>query len=389
MKNIIFIILILIGLAFAWLIKENSKPINKTSALELIKTTVQGDLKNAKNMTAAQILIHSDKLNIHENYSFSKTNTLPDGNTPFHIASIGKTFTATLIGILGDRGQLSIEDPISKYLSEDILQGLFVFEGVDYQKQVTIEQLLRHTSGVADYFEDPVTSGPMLGDLIINDKDHMWTPLELLAFSRDKQKTFSAPGKSAHYSDTGYILLGLIIEKVSGKAFHENLSDEIFTPLGMADSYLIFYSEPLNQPKKPLSQIWFKGTEVSTYKSLSIDWSGGGIITTPEDLLKFYKALREGKLITAERLAAMEVITGKFRAGIHLGAGIMEVRFEEFFFLLKGMPYTKGHIGVLSTHMMYDSVHDTYIIANFGSTEFMAQSFQLIIKILSTLNRIS
>ncbi len=386
--KIIFIILIIISIGLAWFVKENSKPLSKSAALSLIESTFQNDLKNAKGFSAAQLLIHSDSLNIHENYGFSKMGTSPDGNTPFHVASIGKTFTAALIGLLAERGKLSYEDPISNYLPESVLKNLFVFEGLDHQKEVTIEQLLRHTSGVADYFADPVTSGPLMEQLILEEKDHLWTPMELIAFSRDKQTAFSAPGKSVHYTDTGYILLGLIIEKVSGKTFHENLTDEIFTPLAMDDSYLIFYSEPRHEPKKAISEIWFKGTEISKYNSLSVDWSGGGIISTPEDLLKFYKGLREGKLISAARLADMETITGKFQSGIHLGAGMMEFRFDEFFFLLKGMPYTKGHIGVLSTHMMYDPVHDTYIIANFGSTEFMPQSFQLIIKVLSYVNRI-
>lgn len=385
---IITITILIIGAALTWLTIANSKAISKEEGLEFVKTSFQKDLKNAKNLSAAQLLIHSDKKNIHENYGFSKAGTPPDGNTPFHIASIGKTFTATLIGMLADQGQLSYSDPIANYLSPETLQGLFVFEGVDYKDQVTVEQLLRHTSGVADYFEDPVSSGLTMADLILNDKDRLWTPTELLAFSRDKQKSVSAPGKTTHYTDTGYILLGLIIEEVTDKPFHQNLNDSIFAPLEMADSYLMFYSEPKNQPKKPISQIWFKGTEISTYNSVSIDWSGGGIISTPEDLLKFYKGLREGRLVSPERLKAMEIITGEFRTGIHLGAGMMEFRFDEFFFLLKGMPYTKGHIGVLSTHMMYDPTNDTYIIANFGSTEFMQKSFELLIKLNSVLARI-
>lgn len=331
------------------------------------------------------MLIHSDTLGIHETFGGS---LIPDGNTPFHIASIGKTFTATLIGILADRGLLDYGDLASQYLSEEILSGLFIYEGTDYQKNVTIDHLLRHTSGVADYYVDPVSEGSPMATLIVTDKNHLWTPLELIAFTRDKQKAFSAPGKIIHYTDTGYTLLGLIIEKVSGKIFHQNLTDHIFAPLAMDDSYLVQYSRPLNQPQKPLSEIWFKGTEVSSFNSLSVSWSDGGIVSTPENLLKFYKGLREERLLSAPRLAYMETLTGKFQRGIHLGAGMMEIRYEEFFFLLKNLPRTKGHIGSLSTHMMYDAIHDTYIIANFGSTDFMPQSFRLMINVLSIISRI-
>ncbi len=361
---------------------------DKSSALIQLKAIFQNNLKNAKKISEAQMLIHCDTLNIHESYGFSKTETPPDSATPFHVASIGKTFTATLIGILADRGALAYSSPISNFLPEEILNGLFVFNGVDYQKDVTVEHLLRHTSGIADYYVDAVSDGSLMETLIVEDKNHLWTPLELIAFTRDKQNAFSAPGKHIHYTDTGYTLLGLIIEKITGKPFHENLSDEIFTPLGMDDSYLVLYSEPKNQPKKLLSKIWFKGTEVSTFNSLSVSWADGGIVSTPDDLLKFYKALREGRLICAERLAEMETLTGKFQKGIYLGAGMMEIHYEDFFFLLKGLPHTKGHIGSLSTHMMYDPIHDAYIIANFGSTEFIPQSFRLMIKVLSVIKGI-
>lgn len=395
MKTILTISMGVLAIALAGillLVKINSSPINAAKAKEIIQDLVRKDVQNSKDITGATVLIQSDKLNLNEIYSFERDSTdkvvAAQPDTPFHIASIGKTFTAVLIGRLQEAGKLKFSDKISSYLDEDTLKGLFVYEGVDYQAEVTIQQLMGHTSGVADYFSDPAYTGKPIEDLILTEPDRLWSPMDLVDFSRDHQKAINKPGAAYHYSDTGYILLGLIIESVSGKPFHENLKDEIFTPLRMDDSYLMFYSEPKNLPKREIAKIWFQGTEVSKFNSLSVDWSGGGIISTVEDLLRFHKALKGGQLISKETLSYMEDYNNKFRTGIYYGLGLMQYRFEEFFFLLKGYPRMTGHIGVLSTHMFYDEVHDAYIIINYGSDAHMEKSVRNIISIIGILNRI-
>lgn len=389
---ILLLVLVVLSVGFYILAKVSTSSISKDTAKKILNDLIVKDVEKSKDCTGATVLIYSDKLDLHEVYALERDNTgravniKPD--TPFHVASIGKTFTAVLIAKLQEAGRLKFSDKVSGYLDADTLKGLFVYDGVDYQSEVTIQQLLGHTSGVADYFADPVNNGKPVSDLILTDPNHLWTPMELIDFSRDNQKAINKPGASYHYSDTGYILLGLIIEKVTGKPFHENLKNEIFKPLQMDDSYLMFYSEPKNLPKKEIAKIWFHGTEVSKFNSLSVDWSGGGIISTVEDLLKFQKALREGRLVSKEVLSTMENYNNKFMTGIYYGLGMMQFRFEEYFFLLKGYPRMTGHMGILSTFMFYDDVHDAYVIINFGSDAHMQKSVQNIIKIVGTLDRI-
>ncbi len=260
--------------------------------------------------SSLQVLLHSEKLGVSYEYP-------PGGKeVPFHTASIGKVFTATLICMLAERGAISLNDPIVDYLPETSLENLFVFEGKDYVEQVTIRELLTHTSGVADYVEDPVINGTPFLELILDNPDTYWTPEMLLAFSRDNQHAVGKPGDVFHYSDTGYVLLGRIIENVTSKPFHVNLHDEFFTPLEMNDSYLMFRSEPANQPKKPVQKTWLNDTEISQFTSLSSDWAGGGIVSTPADLLKFHMALRDGQLISPDLLGQMETATNQFMPGI-------------------------------------------------------------------------
>jgi D-alanyl-D-alanine carboxypeptidase len=328
-----------------------------------------------------QVQVAAPKPGLEYNYPLDST------NQPYHIASIGKLFTATLVQLLGERRLLEIDAPLANYLSPARLEQLFVYQGHDYSGQATIEHLLGHTSGVADYFEGETTGEkPFLDQVISNPQAH-WTPDQLLDFTREHQAPVGAPGQVFNYSDTGYILLGLIIEAVTGKSFAHNLHVEFFTPLGMDDSYLMFDSQPSRPPQKPLAEIWFAGRDISRYESLSCDWAGGGIVSTTADLLKFNTALRSGRLVRPETLESMDLCTHKFRPGIYYGLGMLEIRFADFFFLLGRLPKVKGHIGILSTHLFYDPIHAAHIALNFGDNTRMVESFKALIEIENTLQR--
>src|SRR4051794_30002201 len=129
--------------------------------------------------------------------------------TNFRIASVSKQFTATAVMLLVDRGKLSLDDPLTKF-----------FPGFpDYGKKITVKQLLNHTSGLPDY-EKLIPPGTVLQ---VDDLD----VLHLLMDT--KQPLFNAGEKFA-YSNSGYTLLGLIVEAVSQKPFHEFVVSEIFHP---------------------------------------------------------------------------------------------------------------------------------------------------------------
>jgi D-alanyl-D-alanine carboxypeptidase len=329
-----------------------------------------------------QIKVYSRQLGLDYTYPSDSA------NQSYHIASIGKMFTATLVQMLAEDGLLTPFDPIPQYFSSTELSKLFVYQGADHAHQVTLAHLLGHTSGIADYFEGATLGGTLFIDEILSHPQQHWTPQSLLAFSREHQAAVGVPGQRFNYSDTGYILLGLIIEKVTGKSFAANLVERIFHPLNMHDSYLMFYSEPENTPQKKLAPIWFNDTEISSYESLSCDWAGGGIVSTSADLLKFNQALRGGLLVGENSLAAMDDFKHKFRPGIYYGLGMMEIRFKEFFFLLGRLPKIRGHIGILSTHLFYDPPHDAHIIMNFGSNTRMVESFKALIAIENVLQKI-
>lgn len=309
-------------------------------------------------------------------------------NQPFHAASIGKLFTAVTIMQLAEEGALDIADPIADYLTADVRAGLFVHGGVDYGQDVTIGQLMEHTSGVADYFADPVDSGLTVQQDITQNVDTLWTPEMLLDVSRQRQRAVGTPGKQFHYADTGYVLLGLIIEKIEQKPFHQVLADRIFVPLAMVDSYMPYRSTPTNPQPLPMADAWVDGVNIRAARSISADWAGGGVVTTPDDLVRFNQALHNETLISEASYLRMITMRNPFRTGLYYGVGMMAVRFGEFSWTLDFLPESLGHIGILATHLWYEPMTETTVVLNYGSTDRLESSFMDLITIKTTLRRI-
>lgn len=385
-------ILISVLLIATLLLVLMNAPISKADGESHLNKLIEKNLLNAKDTDHAIVSIKWPSKGIDKIWAYEKVDEKTikpmDENKPFHIASVGKTFTAVLIMKLQEEGKLSIDERLGKYLPPNVIEGLFTYKGIDYSKEVTIRQLLAHTSGIADYFGDPVTSGKTTEELIISEPETFWTPEMLLAISRDRQEAVSKPGEAYHYSDTGYILLGILIETINKKPLENCLEEQIFRPLEMDNSYLMFYGKPISGQTQPLSKIWFQGHEISQQKSLSVDWAGGGIISTASDLQKFNEALKNRSLISEKSYGEMAVFNSQFIKGIDYGLGLMSFDFEKFFFLLKGFPKLEGHMGILSCFVLHDPKSDLSLVMNFGSDTHNESSVKLMIEILQTLMRI-
>ena len=163
--------------------------------------------------------------------------------------------------------------------------------------------------------------------------------------------------------------------------FHQALESYIFSPCDMRETALCFYSQGFDP--KDLAPLYIKGIDVSQYKSLSCDFSGGGLSTTTKDLLKFLDHLQNQNLIKQDALNQMARFEHRYRPGLYYGLGMMQVRFEEFFFLLSKLPRLQGHLGVTGVHAWYDPTTKAAFVLNVGDTKDMVLSFKLLIKIIS------
>jgi CubicO group peptidase (beta-lactamase class C family) len=206
-------------------------------------------------------------------------------NTRFNIGSIGKTFTAVSIMQLVEAGKLQLSDPISKFLPD------FPFDTKD---MITIHHLLTHSSGLGDYLEHKDYRCRMATLRKIEDA---------LPLVYDQEPDFP-PGERFQYSNSAFLLLGAIIEKVSGLPYPEYLQEHIFRPLGMKESGIAFEHEILPDRSIGYTKNW-DGTYTSNALSIPPPCSAGGLRTTVRDLLKFGQALYDTMLLSEETKAKM------------------------------------------------------------------------------------
>jgi CubicO group peptidase (beta-lactamase class C family) len=250
---------------------------------------------NAEGTFSGSVLIEKDGKVIFKkgygksNYEKGKAN---NPETVFNIASMTKAFTAMCILILEERGLLSVNDTVDQFVPEFPNGNL-----------ITLHHLLTHTSGIFSYVNDPI-DGIEINNWKNADKFH--TPDDLMAYFMYKPFYF-APGSDWSYSNSGYVLLGIIIERVSGMSYGDFLKANIFRPLKMRHSYYDPYGT-VYEHKKAIGydNITTNPPIPAIYWSPSVIYSAGGIYTTVNDLRKWGKALTTpGLLVSEETLEKM------------------------------------------------------------------------------------
>jgi D-alanyl-D-alanine carboxypeptidase len=296
---------------------------------------------------------------------------------PNYMASVGKLFTSTIISILYEKGELSFDDKISNFLDAEILDGLHIYKGKDYTNNITIKHLLKQTSGLYDNF------WPLL-DKILADKDFTITPRKAVLWGKKNLKPCCPPGKRAKYTDTNYHLLGLIIENVTGKPFHEVLKDYIFVPLGMESSSMLHYSKPMQAYTYPIAHFSIDGTILNDYRNYAkLDYAGGGVVATNEDLLKFMKALVAGQIVSKDTLKIMKNDANPLYFGIDYGYGIWQLKTIP---VLMPQKYNCwGCVGATGAYMFYHPTLDAYLIGNFNDVSYKIKGLKFMINVVKTL----
>lgn len=360
----------------------------KERARNKIDSLFKSELER-KNVHNAFLTVYSDKLNIDWNYvggSFNDGTAVSEKN-PFLSTSIAKTFTATLIMQLQEAGKLNVDDRLSEYLSFDVIDGIHVYKGVDYSTEIRIKQLLQHTSGIPDYFEDAPKNGPTFMELLFAETDRVWTPKETINFAKSKLSPHFPPGMGYHYSDTEYVLLGLLIEELTAKRLHEALFEKIIEPLKMEHTYMNLHSKPIDTTVGAMAEFYVDDIEVGHFTSLSADWAGGGLVTTSKDLLKFHKGLNEGALLSKKSLRQMQKWTNE-SFGLKYGFGLRKFELKKLYPVLH--KYTLiGHSGSSGAFMYYCPEMDVYLTGTFNQIAYQKRHVVFMIKVLSQLKKLS
>ncbi|WP_221739670.1 serine hydrolase [Arachnia propionica] len=235
-------------------------------------------------------------------------------NGQVRIGSNTKTFVAVVVMQLVDEGSVQLDEPVETYLP-----GLLRGEGIDGAR-ITVRQLLQHTSGLPEYTD----SVAQVQDFIEIRKDHHG-PRDLLDIALAKPAAFE-PGTRFTYTNTNYIVLGMLVEKVTRRTVNEQIDQRIVQPLGLRNTYMPNPGERFLRGTHPQGYHRDASGEVVDVTEMDPGWAwaAGAMVSTPGELNTFFQALLEGSLVSEEALAEMRNTIDMGQGGQEYGLGIIK-----------------------------------------------------------------
>ena len=286
---------------------------------------------------------------------------------------------ATVCDSLG--GSLSLDDPMAKYLPSELINGIHVYDGKDYSAEITVRELLSHTSGIANYYSDKAGDGKNLFELFIESPNRMWTVDETIARARENLKPKFRPGTDTSYSDTNYQLLGRIIEAVAGVPLHVFYEDFIFRPLGLEHTWLVGHWRSQAPRCTSPADVFYGNRNITKIRSNGAYWADGGIVSTAEEMNLFLKALNDGRII---RPTSLKLMHHWRRLGFPLeyGYGTMRFNLPWPFRTIAGIPPLWGHSGSTGSFLYYFQDLDLYMAGTIDQTESKIKPFILMGKVI-------
>jgi D-alanyl-D-alanine carboxypeptidase len=298
-------------------------------------------------------------------------------DSQYFIASTTKLYVTAIILHLKSKGILDLDDKISKYLDVDVLKGLHTLNGKDYSPEISIKNLLAHTSGIPDYFHQKNKEGKSLESELVKGNDQFWTFEQVMDYSKQLKPLFvpNAKGK-AHYSDTNFQLLGKIIENVTQKSISDNYKELIFNPLGLSRTYL--YIDILDQ--KPMT-LYYKSKELFIPKAMASFGPDGGIVSTSNELMTFLTAFFNGTFFSKSYIESLKIWNRIFFP-MQSGVGIHRFKLLWIFNPVGTIPELLGHSGLSGTLAYHSPEKDLFVTGTVNQVANPGTSFRLAIKLI-------
>lgn len=318
-----------------------------------ISVSISSPLKNIYWSGAAGYSDRDKKIRLH-----------PDQT--FRIASVTKTFVAATILRLWEDKRLSLDDPITMYISERHFEILK--KGGYSPDKITIRHLLTHSGGLSEHTQSEKYRIDFMKTL------HVWTRTEQINDLITYSKPFGSVGENFKYSDSGYVLLGEIIEKITGKSMGDAISEQLkIKKLGMKDTYMEEFNGDFTG--KRIHQ-YYEGVDTYNFHPSLDYYGGGGLLSTTADLNRFYLSLFQHKIFhykaTLDTMLTPVIYKTKQPMDYRMGIWQTEVN---------GMKaYT--HSGFWGTQVMFIPEINTAISANYSQRWSGQKNAPVISKIL-------
>lgn len=338
--------------------------------------------------------------------TFVRGATAPGGppmtpDTPFFVASVTKLFIAAVVLQLVERGLVRLAAPIVEYLPGTVVRGLHRLRGTDHGERLTVEQLLRHMSGLPDWLEDRPKGGRALIDVLFDGNDRSLTLEDVAAVVRDGLVPHFVPQDPRdprariRYSDTNFQLLMGIVEAVSGRTLHEVYVERLFRPLGLRHTWLPGH-EPLAPTPPPAALLAGERTVELPLTFASVR----DLYSTGNDLITFLRALVTG--VVFDDPATGRAMQGDWhRFGfprdpaalrqpnwpIEYGMGLMRFQLPWALDPRRRVPPVVGHTGSTGTWAFHCPDQDLYLAGTVDQATAGPVPFQFVPRLLRELTR--
>jgi len=313
------------------------------------------NMTRSKEVHDAVLLVENTKGDFSINFGYGEK----DINSPIFMASVSKLLVTACILILQKRNKLSLENYVKDFITKEILDGLHIFRGVDYSHNLTISDLLFHTSGLPDGLEE----GGIIRDIVKNDRK--------VSFDEVLEKTKKMPPKfmptvtkKAYYSDINFRLLCNIIESITEVPIAKTFQDFICIPLNLTNTYLPTKEDDF------IPNIYYKNKSLYPQKYLTSSYNYD-IISTAKEMMLFLKGFWGGSLFPKdvfERLSVykkLQITMGP----IYYGGGYMQIPLNSIYTLFLGKGELIGHSGSTGSFAFYYPNKDLFFV---GDTNQMA-----------------
>lgn len=307
---------------------------------------------------------------------------LDPGGTPatttsrYPVASVTKLYTAAVTMRLAERSELDLGDRIVEFLPSSVTEGLHVLDGVDRTDQITVEHLLSHTSGLADYYEEAPRGGKSAQSRLLAGEDSPMPFEEVIRLVREEltphfpPQSLDAASRRARYADTNYQLLGAVIEQTTGQPLHEVFDALLFRPLGLDSTSSYPRSPRSGGSPEPDARVWSKGKVLQVGGALRHQTADGGIISTLGDQVRFMDALAEGKVFDDPGTwPKMYQRRTRVFFPVEYGLGVMRYAPPRWMSPFFAVPPLVGHTGSTATWLFHCPDLDVILAGAFDVTQ--------------------
>jgi len=331
-------------------------------------------------MQNALMSINAPRLNIHWRRQAEGLTT----DSLFCVASCTKLFTAALTLRSVDLRELSLNTTAASYLPARTLDGLHAIDGVDRSGDVTLRHLLSNTSGLADYFEDRPRGEPSWLDRIMRGEDFGWTSELALDHVRTRLTPKFPPGSAgrAHYADTNFLIVGMVLEAVTGQDFGRLVQTRICEPLGLLETWV--YTPESRDRYGGILPMHAGARALHIPQALGSVGCQGGVISTLEETQRFLRGFVGGELFSQSHLNEMQDWNRIFFP-FQYGMGLMRFALPPVLTLMRRTPPLVGHSGSTGAVMYWDRERDISITGSTNQLKARGAPYQFMVRALQTI----